>query len=145
MFYTTQDFSKVTGPTLSNTDKKKSGSNLSIKLSTSEYNNLNATIAKTRKGTPDDAMLSMEKEYESPDLLAKQKRYQSHAVIQDVNNSDEEKSSTEIQAQNKTANNFRGNAKNKKTRYNPMRDPNFDMNNPEFINPDRRNSGFTKS
>lgn len=145
MFSPNQDSSKVTGPTMSNTDKLKSGSNLSMKQSQTEYNHLNATIAKTRKISPEDAVISMEKEYESPDLLAKQKRYQSHAVIQDVNNSDEEKSSTEIQNQNKTANNYRRNLKNKRTRYNPMRDPNFNLNSPEFINQDRRNSGFTKS
>jgi hypothetical protein len=67
-------------------------------------------------------------------------------VIQDVNNSDEEKSSTEVKKQNKTGYDGRNQAKKKKrTRYNPARDPNFDKNAPEYINLDRRNSAFTKS
>ena len=33
----------------------------------------------------------------------------------------------------------------KRTRYNPMRDPGFDLNAPEFVNHDRRNSAFSKS
>lgn len=81
-----------------------------------------------------------------PCMRAKQRQYQSHAVIQDVNNSDEEKSSTELQGQNKTVNRVKKkNSKKKRQRYNPARDPNFDLNSPEFINPDRRNSAFTKS
>ena len=37
------------------------------------------------------------------------------------------------------------NKNKKKTRYNPARDPDFDLDAPEYINPDRRNSIFSAS
>lgn len=143
----------MTGPT-SNTEMQKYGSSTLTKQSASEYQLLNMTLSKQKKNSPEDFKPV---EYLNPQIFetgadsasylkAKQRQYQSQAVIEDVNNSDEEKSSTEVKKQNKTHYEARNQKKKKRrTRYNPARDPHFDMNSPEYINFDRRNSAFTKS